>query len=82
MSATVVTIEDLVKLKNELIEEFKKIISSDDEPTNTKKLAQPTKWLKSHQVQRLLSISPGTLETRTKNLISLFCQKEEMQVNP
>lgn len=60
MAVTVLTTDDLIKFKSELIEEFKKIISSSDSDTSIK--PQQIKWLKSHQVQRLLGISPGTLQ--------------------
>jgi hypothetical protein len=55
MAANIMTIEDLHTFKRELIEEFRKII-------NEKKEASPSKWLKSHHVRRLLTISPGTLQ--------------------
>ena len=54
MAAYIITPEDLQKLKQELIIEFEKIVSQ--------RQTQPArKWLKSHQVMRMLTLSPGTL---------------------
>lgn len=59
MAATVLTSEDLHDFKIELLDEFKKILNQ----TPAKEAKQEeTKWLKSHQVQRMLGISPGTLQ--------------------
>jgi hypothetical protein len=59
MAAQIVTIEDLEIFKTELISEIKNLIESNDENGDPKL----TKiWLKSHQVQRLLGISPATLQ--------------------
>ena len=55
MAATIITIEDLIEFKKELLEEIKKIIESQNS-TQTKK------WLKSTEVRKLLNISPGTLQ--------------------
>lgn len=55
MATTIVTLEDLVQFKKELFEELNKILS-DRQP------AVGSKWLKSHQVLRILTISPGTLQ--------------------
>ena len=55
-----ITINDLEGFKNELFTELKKILR-----TIT---AQPEKrWLKSTEVRKLLSISPGTLQTMRIN---------------
>ncbi len=56
MAATIITQEDLHQFKTELFEELKKLIPPKEDPTQT------NRWLKSHQVQRMLSISPGTLQ--------------------
>jgi hypothetical protein len=61
MAATIITQEDLIQFKADLFEELKKYFSKKDEN------AANTKWLKSHQVQRLLSISPGTLQNLRVN---------------
>ncbi|AEA44980.1 helix-turn-helix domain-containing protein [Fluviicola taffensis] len=59
MAANIITQEDLAQFKIELLEELREIISHPAEK-ETKK--NEVRWLKSHQVQRLLSISPGTLQ--------------------
>ncbi|MEO8759371.1 MAG: helix-turn-helix domain-containing protein [Bacteroidia bacterium] len=59
MAATILTTEDLHIFKNELFEELKIFLTQIPEK---KQEQQPPKLLKSHQVQRLLSISPGTLQ--------------------
>ncbi|MNJ90658.1 hypothetical protein D3C87_82940 [compost metagenome] len=67
MAAQIVTVEDLEQFKTDLIFEFKNIIEMQFS-TATQKVEEPKKtWLKSHQVQRLLSISPGTLQTLRLN---------------
>jgi hypothetical protein len=55
MSATVTTVEDLHQLKIELLDEIKKLLSQ-------RQPVYSQRWLKSHQVRRLLTISPGTLQ--------------------
>lgn len=55
MAATIITTEDLLEFKIDLLQEIKKIIHS-AEPNNIKK------WLKSKEVTKLLNISPGTLQ--------------------
>jgi len=59
MAATVLTTEDLHDFKIELLDEFKKLLNQSPEK---KQVQENPKLLKSHQVQRLLSISPGTLQ--------------------
>ncbi|SRR5258708_4462848 len=60
MVANIVTIEDLENFKQTLLEEIRKIISQKQGP--------PThKWLKSHEVRRLLTLSPGTLQNLRVN---------------
>jgi hypothetical protein len=59
MAANIITQEDLAQFKIELLEELREIISRPAEKETKKAEAR---WLKSHQVQRLLSISPGTLQ--------------------
>lgn len=60
MAANIVTLEDMEQFKIDLVHEFKTIIDSIslNPPPTPEKV-----WLKSHQVQRLLKISPGTLQT-------------------
>lgn len=55
MAATIITTEDLLEFKIDLLQEIKKMIQS-AEPNNIKK------WLKSKEVTKLLNISPGTLQ--------------------
>lgn len=61
MLANVVTLEDLEQLKLSMIEEMKKFYFQ--------KHPQPTikKWLKSHEVIKALTISPGTLQNLRTN---------------
>lgn len=56
MAASIITTEDLMEFKIDLLQEIKKMIQSTE--TNTFK-----KWLKSKEVTKLLNISPGTLQT-------------------
>ena len=54
MAAEIITLNDLEKFGTELKAEIKKMLASLN--------GQPTKkWLKSHEVRKLLDISPGTL---------------------
>lgn len=55
MATNIITIEDLQDFKLELLEEIKRLLSE-------RQSVQPQRWLKSHQVRRLLTISPGTLQ--------------------
>jgi hypothetical protein len=50
------TIADLKEFKNQLIEELFIALKSQNSQVQKK-------WLKSHEVRRLLKISPGTLQT-------------------
>lgn len=55
MAATVLTTEDLMEFKVELLQEFKELLKSQT-------TFQPKKWLRSPEVRELLDISPGTLQ--------------------
>lgn len=55
MATSIITIEDLQDFKLELLEEIRKLLSQ-------RQAAPAQRWLKSHQVRRLLTISPGTLQ--------------------
>lgn len=55
MAANIITLEDLLNFKQELLEEIKTLFLQ-THPTPAKK------WMKSHQVRKLLTISPGTLQ--------------------
>lgn len=59
MAANIITQEDLEQFKVELLQELKEMIGN--KPAE-KEQPKDTRWLKSHQVQRLLGISPGTLQ--------------------
>ena len=54
MNVEMITKEDLQNLKNEIIAELKSILSQDKPADST--------WLRSAQVRKMLSISPGTLQ--------------------
>jgi hypothetical protein len=55
MPAQILTTEDLYVFKTELLDELKKLLRQNG--------IQPVKkWLKSPEVRKLLSISPGTLQ--------------------
>lgn len=51
-----ITIDDLQQFKKQLLDE---LITALKTQTGT----IPKKWMKSHEVRRLLKISPGTLQT-------------------
>ena len=60
MAATIITTEDLMEFKLELLEGIKQLI--------LQKSGQPVKkWLKSPEVRDLLGISPGTLQNLRVN---------------
>jgi len=55
MGIEIVSKQDLIEFRNELICEIKQLLSE--------KNKQPSsRWLRSAQVRKLLSISPGTLQ--------------------
>jgi hypothetical protein len=55
-----VTIDDLLILKPDLLNEIRKLLKETS--------GQPVKkWLKSHEVRKLLGISPGTLQNMRVN---------------
>ena len=58
MSVEIATKQDLENFKTEILVAMKKFTG---EQTPLVK-ESPKKWLKSHQVQRMLGISPGTLQ--------------------
>lgn len=55
MAATIITTEDLLEFKIDLLQEIKKMIQTPESNTNKK-------WIKSKEVTELLNISPGTLQ--------------------
>jgi hypothetical protein len=59
----IITTEDLVAFKQELLTEFEKLFKSYSPQTQKR-------WLKAHQVRKLLNISIGTLQTlKSKGVI-------------
>lgn len=60
MGATIITSEDLMEFKVELLEDIKELLQNQNGPT-------PKKWLKSNEVRELLGISPGTLQNLRVN---------------
>ncbi|MES2588833.1 MAG: helix-turn-helix domain-containing protein [Bacteroidota bacterium] len=65
MAANIITAEDLEQFKWELLSDIKDYLDKRGE----EKVSAPSEivWLKSHQVQRLLGVSPGTLQTLRLN---------------
>lgn len=62
MLIEILTKEELLKFKSELIQEIKQVIKSDD--------TQPKQWLRSSEVRALLKISSGTLQNlRIKGIL-------------
>ncbi|MEO7215191.1 helix-turn-helix domain-containing protein [Mucilaginibacter sp.] len=57
MAAEIITKEDLVQFKKELITEFKTILNN----STTDKVSD--EWLRTSQVRKLLHISAGTLQS-------------------
>lgn len=55
MAVEIITKEDLLQFKHDLIAELKNVISNPANPTTTK-------YLQSYEVRKLLNISPGTLQ--------------------
>lgn len=55
MESKIVTAADLQQFKLELLREMKKLLANAPAPL-------PRPWLKSHEVQRMLKISAGTLQ--------------------
>ena len=55
MAATIITTEDLMEFKMELLDEIKQLLNNQSGHISKK-------WLKSPEVRELLGISPGTLQ--------------------
>lgn len=55
MSATIITTEDLLEFKMELLDDIKELLKNQSGQVTKK-------WLKSPEVRELLSVSPGTLQ--------------------
>jgi hypothetical protein len=60
MGATIITTEDLMEFKVELLEDIKALLKDQNGQ-------QGKKWLKSNEVRDLLGISPGTLQNLRVN---------------
>lgn len=60
MATSIITPDDLEQFKWELLDQIKQLLDKKVD----KQTSQEEKriWIKSHQVQRLLGISPGTLQ--------------------
>ena len=64
MEIELITRADLENLKRELLTEIKTLLQPKNE------IKEDRKWVKSKDVQKLLQISPGTLQTlRNRNMI-------------
>ncbi|GGK21993.1 transcriptional regulator [Yeosuana aromativorans] len=55
MAATIITTDDLMEFKMELLDDIKQLL-------NNQTGQMTKKWLKSPEVRELLGISPGTLQ--------------------
>lgn len=60
MVLDIITLEDLQEFRRQLIEELRQLLSQ-------RQTTPVRKWLKSHEVRRLLTISPGTLQNLRVN---------------
>ena len=58
MATEIITMDDLEQFKSSLLADIKEVLSANQIAPSEKK--EETTWLKSHQVQRMLGISPGT----------------------
>lgn len=61
MAMEIITVEDLRKLKEELVEEIKLIL------TDSSRLIETKKWLRTSEVLKMLKISHSTLQTMRIN---------------
>ena len=64
-ASQLITIDDLMQFKKQLLEELLTALKSQINLV-------PKRWLKSHEVRRLLKISPGTLQTLKSSGILSF----------
>lgn len=55
MAVEIITREDLMSFKHELLNDLRDLLS-------TTKVSQQKKWLKTREVIKMLQISPGTLQ--------------------
>ncbi len=84
MATSIITPDDLEQFKWELLDQIKQLLDKKvDKPISQE---EKRVWIKSHQVQRLLGISPGTLQNlRINGIIPytkvggvLFYNKEDI----
>lgn len=68
MAVDILTKEDLISFKAELLEELRSLINSKPSKPNQKE------WLKSYEVRKLLGISPGKLQNMRLNGTLAFTQ--------
>ncbi|MCB0496175.1 MAG: helix-turn-helix domain-containing protein [Cyclobacteriaceae bacterium] len=59
MSVQIITKDDLENFKQELLSHMQDLLKTDS--------SMQKKWLKSHEVRKLLKISPGTLQNLRVN---------------
>lgn len=59
MATQIITLEDLENFRLTLVENIRELF---EENQSSEQQEEETIWLKSHQVQRMLGISPGTLQ--------------------
>lgn len=64
MATEIITLEDLENFRLTLVENIRELLS---ENQTTGGQEEEILWLKSHQVQRMLGISPGTLQNLRVN---------------
>lgn len=67
MAVQIITVDDLENFKNEIFEELDELkgLMTQNRPNSKKE--EDIVWLKSHNVQRMLGISPGTLQNLRVN---------------
>jgi proteasome lid subunit RPN8/RPN11 len=66
MAATIITTEDLMEFKEDLLEEFKKLMLEHTHP-------KPKNWLRSSDIRKRFEISPSTLHSlRNRNIIPSY----------
>jgi hypothetical protein len=60
MVLDIITLDDLQEFRRQMIEEIRQLLTQ-------RQITPVRKWLKSHEVRRLLTISPGTLQNLRVN---------------
>ena len=66
MQIEILTKNDLIEFKSELLNELKSFMGK------TKSSTPQKEWLKSHEVRKLLGISPGTLQSMRVNKVITY----------